>query len=177
MIMSVSLILSLDFTVAGYCSAHGEAHESAIFKLDVGGSDSAGDTSGTFNFNIPHCADHVHTGPAYQDPSYEVQYIRKNEVLGRVTAANESIAVEHTSNPRANDSDFDVVGLEHLFIFIAVIAIVSFGVTYFVRVRQQQKNETYGGLDCFSHHDDIEADESEEEGEVRLNEWHVNSSK
>jgi hypothetical protein len=128
-------------------------YEAAIFVVDVG-TDNKDDSSGSFDFSIPHCEGQSVHNALYQEPSFEVRYYRNNEVIGRVLAANASVVPEYI--PEADDSNsspFDTVGLEHLFIFIGIIAVVAFASAYYTRSRRA-KSESYLGLDCFSVHDD-----------------------
>jgi hypothetical protein len=79
--------------------------------------------------------------------------MRKYEVIGRVTVANESVTEPIASDINgdgSNGSPFDALGLEHLMILFAIIAFFAFGGAYVVRVRQ--KTMGYGGLECFSSH-------------------------
>ena len=139
----------------GYCSVHGEVagtFDSHVFKQEVCGainpSAAVGAVSGSFGFSIPHCIEH-----ALNEPRYEIQYIRNHSVLGRMLAANASVVREESDSQEDNKEQyFDVLGLEHLTIFIVMVAFVTFIITYYVRSRQE-KAQTYGGLSCFSAHD------------------------
>lgn len=84
-----------------------------------------------------------------------MQYVRNFEVLGRVTAANESVSDPHDFSS-GSDSYFDTLGLEHLFAVIAIVASIAFASAYYMRVRNESRGMSYGGLDCFSAHDDDE---------------------
>lgn len=142
--------------VAGHCSVHGQpgTHETAIFEVDVG-AEHSGETYGSFDFTIPHCAERFQFDAHYHEPFYEVQYVRNFEVLGRVTAANESVTEPHVFN-NGSDSYFDTLGLEHLFAVIGIIASIAFASAYYMRVRRESRGMQYGGLDCFSSHGDDE---------------------
>ena len=134
--------------LSDYCSVHGSNH-SHIFELSVCDSEQSA-TSGVYDFGIPHCAEYSH-----DEPNYEVRYMRNGEVLGRVTAANESVVPEYTEQD--DFSPFDKVGLEHLMTLFAIVATLSFGIAYYVRYKRN--GVEYGGLACFSTHDHDDIDD------------------